>query len=288
MVWSRSRLGLIAGVAIFVGALAALLLTGHDSIQPSADSDETISVWSAVVPALAAIILIGLLPMRAPTLAIRTIGDSSKQLRWLIGIAVGFPLVWYAFALAGVDRETVGGLWALSKPIAFLLLPWLVLRTVLFQTVPGESLWLPKGRWRWIAPIPALLAFGYLALLSPLAGSLPKAADYPDPVVLAIGASLTFLTANVLEELFYRVMLQTRLEQAVGRWPAIVLTALLFALMHLPSHGQGGLPLTLGAIVVFQGTFGLFTGYLWSRYRNVWANIGAHTIINTLPLLLMQ
>lgn len=151
----------------------------------------------------------------------------------------------------------------------------------------------PKGVWRWIAPIPALVVFAYLALLSPLAGPLPQAEDYPDPVVLVIIASITFFTANVVEELFYRVMLQTRLEAALGRWPGIVLTSLLFALMHLPTHGQSdsalaGLPLTLGAIMVQQGVFGLFVGYLWSRYRNVWVLIAAHSIINTLPLLFLM
>ncbi|WP_245193083.1 CPBP family intramembrane glutamic endopeptidase [Amycolatopsis alba] len=77
------------------------------------------------------------------------------------------------------------------------------------------------------------------------------------------------------------------LEALFGRWPGILLSSLLFAWLHLPTHGQGTLPLTLGAIVAFQGFFGLFTGYLWSRYRNLWAPIAAHTAMNTLPLLLM-
>ena len=58
--------------------------------------------------------------------------------------------------------------------------------------------------------------------------------------------------------------------------------------MHLPSHPQGGLITTLTAIVVYQGTFGLFTGYLWSRYRNIYVLIAAHSIVNSLPLLLMR
>lgn len=291
---------MLGGLAIFGAALLALLVTGHTSIQPSPDSTTRISIWTAVVPALAGMLLVRALPPRAPDLAVPSAdhGGARRQLRVLLAIAVLFPLVWYLAALAGVDSEALGTLWALSKPIVFLLLPWLIFRLLLADApallprVPGEGLWLPKNAWRWIAPIPALAVFAYLALLSPLAKPLPQAADYPDPAVLVVGASLTFFTANVIEELFYRVMLQTRLETALGRWPGMVLTSLLFALMHLPSHGQAdsalaGLPLTLGAIIVFQGVFGLFLGYLWSRYRNVWVLIAAHSIINTLPLLFL-
>jgi uncharacterized protein len=107
-------------------------------------------------------------------------------------------------------------------------------------------------------------------------------------VLLIVGVSLTFFTANVVEELFYRVALQTRLEATLGRWPGILLTGLLFAFMHLPTHGQLGSALAgLGAITIHQGVFGLFVGYLWSRYRNVWVLIAAHSIVNTFPLLLM-
>ncbi|MFC7484607.1 CPBP family intramembrane glutamic endopeptidase [Luedemannella flava] len=171
----------------------------------------------------------------------------------------------------------------------FLLLTWGLFRPDWLGT-PG--IWWPDAGWRWWGPLPALAAFALLTSVGPVAGQHPDAADYPDPALLAIGATVTFLTANVTEELFYRVILQTRLEAVLGRWAAIVSTALLFALLHLPTHGQtgsalGGLPLTLAAIVVFQGTTGVFLGYLWSRYRNVWAQITAHTIINTLPLVFL-
>jgi membrane protease YdiL (CAAX protease family) len=210
----------------------------------------------------------------------------------VLAIGVLFPFVWYAVRTAGVEGETVGAFWAMSKPLFFLLVPGLILgfryRERLLVTVEGESLWRPKGAWRWSYPIAVLLGFGYLFLLSPAAGPLPRAADYPDAVLLAIGATLTFITANVIEELFFRVILQSRLELAYGRWPAIIVSALVFALMHLPSHSQGGFGPTLAVIVVFQGTFGLFTGYLWSRYRNIYVLIGAHSIVNTVPLLLMS
>lgn len=183
-------------------------------------------------------------------------------------------------------QTLVRDVWALAKPLVFLVLPLVLLRTR-GEPDPFRLTWWPRRSWRWLAPIPAVLAFGWLSVLGPLAPPLPTAEDYPDPVYLAVGATLTFFTANVLEEVFFRGMLQTRLEALFGRWPGILLAALLFAWLHLPTHGQGSLPLTLGAIVAFQGFFGLFTGYLWSRYRNLWAPIAAHTAMNTVPLLLM-
>ncbi|MDQ1288839.1 MAG: hypothetical protein QG622_2405 [Actinomycetota bacterium] len=32
---------------------------------------------------------------------------------------------------------------------------------------------------------------------------------------------------------------------------------------------------------------GVAAGYLWSRYRNVWANIAFHSVANTLPLMFL-
>ena len=95
----------------------------------------------------------------------------------------------------------------------------------------------------------------------------------------------TFVTASVLEEIFYRVILQTRLEALWGRWPAITASTLLFAVMHVHRYGDGRFfDITL-LILVSNGGLGLFAGYLWSRYRNVWAILLVHGAINALALL---
>ena len=291
----RGQSFLFAGLAIFAGALLGLWATGHETVGASRDSGAGTSIWAGTLAVGAAMVLIRLIPWRAPALALPEPGAGArKELITLVSIALGFPLLGFAFALSGVDKRDVTDLVAVAKPVVFLLLPWLLLRKSgrLLIAPAGESVWRPQGWWRWLAPVPALLVFGYFQLFGPLAGPLPRASDHPDLTVLIITAVYTVLTANVLEELFYRVMLQTRLEQRLGRWPGIVTASLLFALMHLPGHAQGtsvlaSLPLTLGAIVVVQGVFALFTGYLWARYRNVWVIIAAHTITNTLPLFFM-
>ncbi|MGH3585015.1 MAG: lysostaphin resistance A-like protein [Pseudonocardia sp.] len=281
---------LLSGGAAFALALACLLLMGQASPVPAMRT----SVWAAVVPAVVGVLLAMTLPPRAPALAVRS---GAPQLKVLLVIAVAYPLALWVAGLAGIDGATVGVAWALGKPLLLLLLPWLVLRVLtpggppLLGGVAGEALWRPAGSWRWWAPVPAVVAFTYLGLFSPLAPPLPTAAGMDLNELLPL-AALTFVTANVVEELFFRVALQTRLEASLGRWPGIVISSLLFALLHLPIDAQtaaapAGLPLGLPALVVFHGTFGLLAGHLWSRYRNVWVLITLHSVVNTLPLLLV-
>lgn len=281
---------------MFVAALAGLLLSGHDSLQPSTDSDHRLPLWGALVPAAVGLLLIRLVPPRAPRLDVQ-VSDRSRLVRetaLVVAIAVLLPLGLFVAVVAGVPTGAVQGVWALGKPVIFLLLPALVLRRWGVQVTPRiESSWWPRQWWRWLAPVPALVAFAWLGRIGPFAGQLPRPEDYPDAIALVVGATVTVFTANICEEVFYRVMVQTRLEALLGRWPAIMLSALLFAWLHLPTHGQGsdalgGLPLTLAVIVAFQGVYGLFAGYMWARYRNVWALVAAHSVINTLPLLLMH
>ncbi|WP_410660989.1 CPBP family intramembrane glutamic endopeptidase [Amycolatopsis sp. lyj-112] len=289
---------LIGGLAVFVAAPALLLATGHDTIKPSSDSDKRLSLWGAVIPALAGMILACAIPLHVPSLLPRANDRDrlKRQALALAAVAFLWPLALFLVSAIGDQAQLVRDIWGLAKPIVFLVLPLVLLRIL---RPPGEPdpfrlrpAWWPRHAWQWLGPVPAVLAFGWLYVLGPFAAPLPTAEDYPDPVFLAVGATLTFFTANVLEEVFFRGMLQTRLEALFGRWPGILLASLLFAWLHLPTHAQGtsawaGLPLTLGAIVAFQGVFGLFTGYLWSRYRTLWAPIAAHTAMNTFPLLLM-
>ncbi len=100
-------------------------------------------------------------------------------------------------------------------------------------------------------------------------------------------ALLSFCSAGFTEEMFYRVLLQTRLERVLGRWNAIAAGALLFGLFHLPSRlafvwlGTTG---SLGwdtvqaitGVVTGQVVLGLIDGYMWARFRNAWWNAGMH------------
>lgn len=76
---------------------------------------------------------------------------------------------------------------------------------------------------------------------------------------IAGGLALALFTAAIPEELFYRGLMQTRFERVMGRFPAVLLTAVLFTSWHLPSRYvmSNGVEGTAGDFVsVLQGTGG--------------------------------
>ncbi|MFI0451250.1 lysostaphin resistance A-like protein [Actinomadura sp. 6N118] len=265
------------GMTVFVLAFIWLLVTGHTEIAQSADPGATkASLWAAVLPPLAAVALARLVPPAREALVplAELPGTRLRREAWaLVSLAV---LTVVALPVAGGASPLVKG---------FLLLP---VSLMIFRMTRRGG---PKARAvpapvTWLAPLPAVLAWFLLSQVSPLA--VPLTQDLPDPVTLAIGSLLTLLTASVLEEIFYRAWLQTRLEVLYGRWPAIMASSLLFALMHSARIEADAPLLGLATVIAFQGVFGLMVGYLWSRYRNIWAIILIHTITNLVyvPLLL--
>lgn len=278
----RSRTAVLCGLALFAAAPAALLLTGHTEIKTSADTEaDTIPLAAAVLPLLVGLLLIRLVPPRLPALPRHALaGDPAlaRQSAALVGLAILFPVL-----VLLIDRSV----WYGPAKVALLLGgAWLVLRR--WPAPPPGAAEHRRSLPRWayrLAPLPAILAWTYLLYYSPLAGDVDLSGyeDW-DRAVLAAAMLFTFLTASVTEEIFYRVLLQTRLEARYGRWPAIVVTSLLFAAMHVHLLRAGLWP-GLAVMLAWNGGFGLFVGYLWSRYRNVWALIVVHAAVNSLALL---
>lgn len=257
---------------MFVLAYAWLLLTGNTEISASADPGAAkLSLWGAAVPTLAAMLLARLVPPKATVPLPLTELPRRRLVKetWvLVAAALTFALT------SGVARDA-GLLYILAKVVLLLIVPLIAFRLLRGGGPAAKAVPRPVT---WLAPLPAVLAWFLLSEVGPLA--TPLTANLPDPVTLAVGSLITLLTAGVLEEVFYRGWLQTRIEALYGRWPAILASALLFALMHL-SHVDPETPvLGLASIVAFQGVFGLMQGYLWSRYRNIWAIILIHVIVN--------
>lgn len=273
-----------AGLATIGGALGWLVLTGRTEITTSADAEATpVPLLAVVLPLLAGMVLVRLVPPRLPVLPLAepdARAALTRQVIGLVGIATGFALV--ALALGP------GSVWYGPVKVALLLGgAWLVLRIWPAPSPGGREhrRTLPT-RWYWLGPLPAIAGWVWLAYYSPLAPSadLSGYREY-DPAFLITVMLLTFLTASVLEEIFYRALLQTRLEALLGRWPAITAAALLFAAMHTHRIGTAPLTETVAVMLVFNGGFGLFLGYLWARYRNIWALIVIHGAVNSLTLL---
>ncbi|GAB7039634.1 hypothetical protein JCM9533A_34840 [Catenuloplanes niger JCM 9533] len=261
------------GGALFVLAPLLLILTGNTEIVTSSDEGAGgRPLWTAIVPVLAGLALIRLMPPSLPRVpeadgaARRPI---VRQVRWLVGIAIAFPVL-----VAVIGAQTLAyPLVKVSLLLGGALLAVRLIRAEVPRAVPA--------RWFWV--VPAVAGWGLLAFWVPT--DLTPYAEM-DRVYLVAAMTVTFLTASVLEEYFYRVTLQTRLEAVAGRRPAIVATSLLFAAMHVPSHLDGDhVWVSLAALVAFQGFFGLFTGYLWSRYRRFGALVVVHGAVNALPML---
>ncbi|MFE6857566.1 CPBP family intramembrane glutamic endopeptidase [Nocardia sp. NPDC057668] len=262
---SGSRIGtalLAAGVAIYLGALVMLLVTGNTEVRFSADDAKTQSIWLLGLPAVAGLALAWLVPPREPAPDPFAAVDTRIRVRqsWtLAALAVAFAT---GLHLAGGDN-----LWFLGlKAVLLLLLP-VALRVVTWREWARADL---SGRW--IRPLPAVAAFVLITY------ALDPAA--PDPIPDPVTIAAVFVLNAVLEEVFYRFWLQTRLESLYGRWAAILVTSVVFAAWHAAIQGGNGPVVDLAAAVAVIGVKSLFLGYLWSRHRNPWLVIAVHGFIN--------
>jgi membrane protease YdiL (CAAX protease family) len=120
---------------------------------------------------------------------------------------------------------------------------------------------------------------------------------------LVIGFPIAFLwlalEAGVVEEFFFRVLLQSRLSAALGsELGGIVLMSVIFGLAHAPGlylrtgMTQEGLPahppllMAVGYSIVITSVAGFFLGVLWARTRNFLLVVLVHAVADLLPDLL--
>lgn len=120
---------------------------------------------------------------------------------------------------------------------------------------------------------------------------------------LVVGFPIAFvwlaLEAGIVEEFFFRVLLQSRLSRALrSELGGIVVMALLFGLAHAPGLylrtglTQEGLPahppllMAIGYSIVITSVAGFFLGVLWARTRNFALVVAVHAMADLLPDLL--
>ena len=117
--------------------------------------------------------------------------------------------------------------------------------------------------------------------------------------MLALGLPITFvwlaLEAGVVEEFFFRVLLQTRLASVLkSEMAALVLMSLIFGLVHAPGIylrtglTQEGLThpsllMAVGYSIVITSVAGFFLGVLWARTRNFAVVVIVHAAADLLP-----
>ncbi|MGI5273399.1 CPBP family intramembrane glutamic endopeptidase [Nonomuraea sp. CA-218870] len=278
------RLGLgvlAAGLALIAGAALWLALNDSTGIRYSADHTDTVPMWHRWIPALTGLVLIRLLPPRATT---PDVPQARGRLLHLHAILLLVSAVLFAAGLwlsgGGEPAHTV------LKLILLLAVPALLFWWARRGSTDRGHLHERPAAWRHYGPIAPVAAWLVLTYTGPLAVPSSDYAARVDLVTLVLTIVVVFSVNSLLEEVFYRRWLQTRWEHLIGRWPAIVLTSLLWAAWHVGIQGTGHLPTDLSSAFVNQGVQGLFLGYLWSRYRLMWPVLVVHGAMNAAPTLL--
>lgn len=267
--WVGNVLGILIALA-FMASLVYVSLVYPQGLVVSADSGApAFPVWAALGPPLLAAALALILPFSPSRLpvSVRQPGRLWTTTGLLLTYALVFTLLTMFF---GHDL----GLWyPAAKTLLLIALP---LATVVWLR---GAVQLPRTQWRgWWPPLLVVVVWFVSSQLAPWNPRF-DGAGY-DPVVLVGAALITAVTAGFGEELFYRRLLQTRLEVLLGAWPGIALASLLFALMHLGSHGGSDLSDGLARVLAVQGSFGLFAGVLWWRYRSLALIVMVHVLAN--------
>lgn len=259
------RVVLVGGILVLLAAAVGLVATGNTEIRYSADHETTKPMWLRWIPAGVGILLIRLLPMRLDRAAG---GPAAGRQAWvLLGLGVAFAVL-----------LKLTGQFEMLKAVLLLILPLVLLRW--YGGKPTAN-WPATVRWEPVIPVVAWLMFSYVGPLAP-EGRRP---DLP-ALELAVAVLVGFLVNSVLEEYFYRRWLQTRWEQLLGPWPAILIASIVWAVWHVSIQGTGTFGVDLAATLVNQGVLGLYLGYLWSRYRRMWPLLTVHGATNVVPILL--
>jgi hypothetical protein len=125
--------------------------------------------------------------------------------------------------------------------------------------------------------------FGLYAILGLVLGIALAEGEYriitteymiPDlSIVNIIGLSIVMIFfVALIEELIFRSILQTRLEESFGMLPGLIVTSILFGIMHSGYGNPYEILLTAGV--------GLLLGYLFQRTRNLPFIVMTHGFTN--------
>ncbi len=101
---------------------------------------------------------------------------------------------------------------------------------------------------------------------------------WPSPAAIAGAWVFTFFFIAVPEELFFRGWLQNLLERRMGRYPALLLTSVLFGLAHFNKRAVH----FNWRYVLLAAVAGFFYGRAWRRDRRVGASAVTHASVDAI------
>ncbi|WP_174612734.1 CPBP family intramembrane glutamic endopeptidase [Virgibacillus ihumii] len=283
---------LIGVISMFVILLSSLWLIwiGETNIRYSGDHKGTMPFWNKWIPLIVGILLIRFLPFqRNKYNPLQHFGPRRIIIQTVVLFLCGalFTVCLLIVNFQGMAFQ----LWFMISKITLLLFTPLML--FLFdRSNPKQQRSKPikstvSNKWYWLIPFIVMIIWVYLNFFSVFSTPFVSL-GITDPTMLIVTLLVSFLINSLLEELFYRVWLQTRLELILGTWPAILLTSLLWASWHITVHGSGQWNVDMATVITNHGIVGLFLGYLWARYRSVWVIIIVHGLINAHPQQLLE
>lgn len=121
----------------------------------------------------------------------------------------------------------------------------------------------------------------YMPIALPLGlglGFLRFHAIWPRPLIAVTAFVFTFFFVAVPEELFFRGWLQNLLERRMGRYPALLVTAVLFGLTHFNKRAVH----FNWRYVLLAALAGIFYGRAWRAERRVGASAVTHASVDTI------
>ncbi len=257
-------------VALYVAAaiIEAFLLGASSLVKPLI----TLFVYILIILATIAF------TQNAPPPIIQVeVSYSHRFLWWQFGIALLFCLLSasYSLLLFGPLQALVhyGGLFILGNILVLFLL------SVIFPLIAMRLLKVPWSELGFGRGYRVLLIIGVSCLI-PICLLIVQVIT-GRAIVNVLRESISFfLQAGFPEEVFYRGILLTRLIRLAGVKWGIVLTSLLFGLLHVAVNlfHSGSILVTLVEVILFQATFGIVVAILFVRTHNIWAGVVFHTL----------
>lgn len=148
-----------------------------------------------------------------------------------------------------------------------------------------ETLGWKSGGMRWYHHI---LILGAFFVLSVVVGNFFPGQDNEmmrminsSRLTLFTMAALAILTAPLIEEIVYRGIVYSALQRSITPWLAVIVTTLLFAIVHVPQYL--GSPATIGLLLILS----LILSIMRMKTGNLWPCVAFHTIFNAVQSVLM-
>lgn len=284
---------LVAYVALYAATLLAMVRYGHFDASDSLGVFVVLGIGFSLV---AWLLTIGVKPLRYDVRQPKQ--ETATLLAYLIPLAA-----FVAYGFSGIHR------WVPGEPADSLAV--LVAKLAVFVAIPALIMVRLFGyRVGDLAPVSTKtshmlvfvgMAFVLLVFQSVAGRGLKDITDaHVAGDTLLFGMPFVFLwlmlEVGVVEEFFFRALLQSRLSAALkSEVGGIVVASLLFGLVHAPGlylrtgvtqEGLSANPslfMAIGYSVVITSVAGFFLGVLWARTRNFLLLVLVHAATDLLP-----